>query len=203
MIQYYLCQKFGHKANSLTKEAGGIICGGHHKLADCTVPRDSPKSANCQGDHAASHRGCSSSKAEIAMNWSPTARTPISSHANDSWPRGDSQNQPKLWIGPCHVPPALERETRSPLPLLHRQTLQSSFRSKQARQSRLPQATNWIRLQDYNYCYQQQLLCQKQPLQTSDLWELGTHNSRMLLTLLVSLAKLTQLNSTQLKTLAL
>ena len=54
VIQCYQCQGFGHKTNACIQEARFIWCGVHHKLADCTVSRDTTKCADYHGDHVAS-----------------------------------------------------------------------------------------------------------------------------------------------------
>ena len=49
-------------------------CEGHHKLAECTVPRDNPKCVNCHGAHAASYKGCSKYQDELSSNRPITVR---------------------------------------------------------------------------------------------------------------------------------
>ena len=66
VIQCYQRQWFGHRANACYQEARSIRSGGNHKLAECTVPRDKPKCANCNGDHAASYKGCSKYQDELS-----------------------------------------------------------------------------------------------------------------------------------------
>ena len=65
---------FGHKANACSQETRCIRCGGNHKLAECTVPRDNPKCANCNGNYAASYKGCSKYQDELSANRPLTVR---------------------------------------------------------------------------------------------------------------------------------
>ena len=74
VIQCYRCQGFGHKANACTQEARCIRCGGNHNLAECTVPIAKSKCANCNGDHAASYKGCSKYQDELPANRPITVR---------------------------------------------------------------------------------------------------------------------------------
>ena len=74
VIQCHRCQGFGHKANACIQEARCIRCGGNHKVAECAVSRDKPKSANCKEDHAASYKGCSKYQDKLSANRPLTVR---------------------------------------------------------------------------------------------------------------------------------
>ncbi|KAJ8023355.1 hypothetical protein HOLleu_35769 [Holothuria leucospilota] len=52
-------RRFGHFAANCNHRKTCLRCAGHHALADCPTPRDSPKCANCRRSHIASYRGCS------------------------------------------------------------------------------------------------------------------------------------------------
>ncbi|KAJ8046122.1 hypothetical protein HOLleu_09310 [Holothuria leucospilota] len=56
-----------------------LCCAGHHALADCPTPRDSPKCANCRRSHIASYRGCLKfirATEEAAKKTPPPPKTP-------------------------------------------------------------------------------------------------------------------------------
>ena len=53
VIQYYQCQRFGHKTNECSQEARRIGCGGNDKLINCTFLRDTSKdmAVKCSNTH--------------------------------------------------------------------------------------------------------------------------------------------------------
>ena len=66
VTQCFKCQKYGHPffeckaANSTC-----LRCAGNHRLSDCTVAKESAKCSNCNGNHAASFKGCQTYKEEV------------------------------------------------------------------------------------------------------------------------------------------
>nr|CAH7730417.1 unnamed protein product [Callosobruchus chinensis] len=57
--QCYRCQIYGHCQNNCTATPRCVRCGGHHRAAECKLPREQPaKCANCRGQHPANFRGC-------------------------------------------------------------------------------------------------------------------------------------------------
>jgi len=58
--QCHRCQKFGHAQSGCTNPAVCVKCAGGHLTVDCPTKGrvESPKCANCGGDHTANYRGC-------------------------------------------------------------------------------------------------------------------------------------------------
>ena len=66
VIQCFKCQKYGHpffqcKATNSTC----LRCAGNHRLSECTAAKESAKCSNCNGNHAASYKGCQMYKDEV------------------------------------------------------------------------------------------------------------------------------------------
>nr|CAH7726141.1 unnamed protein product [Callosobruchus chinensis]CAH7726146.1 unnamed protein product [Callosobruchus chinensis] len=90
--QCYRCQIYGHCQNNCTATPRCVRCGGHHRAAECKLPREQPaKCANCRGQHPANFRGCprcpKPSQQAPAPRVLPTTRiTPGTSYAKASSP---------------------------------------------------------------------------------------------------------------------
>lgn len=57
--QCFRCQRFGHAQSNCRAAWRCVACGGPHSVKDCKKSPDRPPTcANCDGDHAASYKGC-------------------------------------------------------------------------------------------------------------------------------------------------
>ncbi|KAI5749765.1 hypothetical protein M8J76_010043 [Diaphorina citri] len=64
--QCYNCQAYGHGARNCGFPPKCFKCGSNHRTSDCTKPKEeSPKCANCQGDHLSNNRKCTAYKTYI------------------------------------------------------------------------------------------------------------------------------------------
>lgn len=77
--QCHRCQRFGHGSRYCTLEPKCVKCGAAHLTGECTLPlkadlgkgknaeqqKDKVKCANCQGNHTANYRGCTTRKSYL------------------------------------------------------------------------------------------------------------------------------------------
>ena len=180
LIQCYRCQGFGHKANACSQEASCIRCGGYHKLAECTVPRNNPKCANCNGNHAASNKGCRKYQDELSAKRPLTVRDLPEILATATRIVADAVIKAKTtrytdfdlseFRQDCK-----DRQDQHYSNLLRKLLKVPPEPSEQDNQnSDMPPNEK-----DHNYCNQRQRLLLLNPhLRQRDLRELGTHSSR-------------------------
>ena len=140
-------------------------------------------------------KGCIKYQDDLSANQPITVKdltNPHNSHANCSWCRGSSQDYPVHWLRPLQVPPAMQRETRSPLYWPPPHASQSASILQQARQ---PRPICWMRPKPLPPTTQTNV----KETTTADerLMRAGKPElKKLLFRLLGSLAKPTQLNAT-------
>ena len=136
----YNCQRYGHSAHRCNAKIRCPRCSQGHKWEDCPNKKETPKCANCGGNHSAAYMGCN--KYKVAKDIHIITRTEKLSfaEATKKYINNNKNALPNPKPAPqLVVPPAAGASVQLPQPLHSKQQSQQQQPLPQRQQQRQQQ----------------------------------------------------------------